>query len=87
MKFAVIAVLGDRWGRLGYVVVMIKADLILGCIYLKVLMTLAKALVKSLWITGHSLCCGCNKLRCEQMQRSSVKMTKGTVSLTTQELT
>lgn len=58
MKFADSAALGDIWGSLGYVVVMIKADLILVYIYLKVLMRLDKALVKSLWSTGHSLYCG-----------------------------
>lgn len=79
MKFADSAALGDIWGRLGYVVVMIKADFILGYIYLILLMTLDKALVKSLWSTGHSLYCGCNKRRCEQMHRRVVRLTKGMV--------
>lgn len=44
MKFGDSAALGDMWGRLGYVVVIIKADLNLGCVYLKVLTALDKHL-------------------------------------------
>lgn len=86
MKFAGSAALGDKWGRLGYVVVIIKADLNLGCTYLKVLMALDKMLVKLLWSTGHSYYCGCNKPRCEEMYRRVVRLTKAILHLTTQKL-
>lgn len=73
MKFGDSAALGDMWGRLGYVVVIIKADLNLGCVYLNVLMALHKTLVKSLWSTGDSYYYGCNKPRCEEMYRRVVR--------------